>query len=277
LVNILILRLCNYDKSPDHVESAGKFTLNELKSGKRLYSLEAEDEDVTYDDDKNQHLTKFLSQVTLSPDDGLVSYTNNASGLTGDVLVKRDWQMDDVPANRTKVYILTAADGSRFFLFFAFSKDGSHVTLTPTGTWVDDFSASITSAANHSGSNQQPDNNAQPNSKTQPADEDEFDGDSGKSTLQAVAIVSSVAVAVLLTAGCISLVLTKRQGGQQEALPPGQQVAVEAGEVGQKRPSRVGQPSEPEPSESDVDALSSMSELSTTDMESSVAIGQQQP
>jgi hypothetical protein len=27
LVNILILRLCNYDKSPDHVESAGKFTL----------------------------------------------------------------------------------------------------------------------------------------------------------------------------------------------------------------------------------------------------------
>jgi hypothetical protein len=28
LVNILILRLCNYDKSPDHVESAGKFTLN---------------------------------------------------------------------------------------------------------------------------------------------------------------------------------------------------------------------------------------------------------
>jgi hypothetical protein len=29
LVNILILRLCNYDKSPDHVESAGKFTLNE--------------------------------------------------------------------------------------------------------------------------------------------------------------------------------------------------------------------------------------------------------
>jgi hypothetical protein len=29
LVNILILRLCNYDKSPDHVESAGKFTLTE--------------------------------------------------------------------------------------------------------------------------------------------------------------------------------------------------------------------------------------------------------
>jgi hypothetical protein len=28
LVNILILRLCNYDKSPDHVELAGKFTLN---------------------------------------------------------------------------------------------------------------------------------------------------------------------------------------------------------------------------------------------------------
>jgi hypothetical protein len=28
LVNILILRLCNYDKSPDHVESAGKFTLS---------------------------------------------------------------------------------------------------------------------------------------------------------------------------------------------------------------------------------------------------------
>jgi hypothetical protein len=27
LVNILILRLCNYDKSPDHVELAGKFTL----------------------------------------------------------------------------------------------------------------------------------------------------------------------------------------------------------------------------------------------------------
>jgi hypothetical protein len=27
LVNILILRLCNYDKSPDHAESAGKFTL----------------------------------------------------------------------------------------------------------------------------------------------------------------------------------------------------------------------------------------------------------
>jgi hypothetical protein len=27
LVNILILRLCIYDKSPDHVESAGKFTL----------------------------------------------------------------------------------------------------------------------------------------------------------------------------------------------------------------------------------------------------------
>jgi hypothetical protein len=27
LVNILVLRLCNYDKSPDHVESAGKFTL----------------------------------------------------------------------------------------------------------------------------------------------------------------------------------------------------------------------------------------------------------
>jgi hypothetical protein len=33
LVNILILRLCNYDKSPDHVESAGKFTL-------KLYSLD---------------------------------------------------------------------------------------------------------------------------------------------------------------------------------------------------------------------------------------------
>jgi DNA-dependent RNA polymerase auxiliary subunit epsilon len=32
LVNILILRLCNYDKSPDHVESAGKFTLRETKS-----------------------------------------------------------------------------------------------------------------------------------------------------------------------------------------------------------------------------------------------------
>jgi hypothetical protein len=29
LVNIVILRLCNYDKSPDHVESAGKFTLKE--------------------------------------------------------------------------------------------------------------------------------------------------------------------------------------------------------------------------------------------------------
>jgi hypothetical protein len=29
LVNILILRLCNYDKSPDHVESAGKFTLKD--------------------------------------------------------------------------------------------------------------------------------------------------------------------------------------------------------------------------------------------------------
>jgi hypothetical protein len=27
LVNILILRLFNYDKSPDHVESAGKFNL----------------------------------------------------------------------------------------------------------------------------------------------------------------------------------------------------------------------------------------------------------
>jgi hypothetical protein len=31
LVNILILRLCNYDKSPDHVESAGKFTLRKKK------------------------------------------------------------------------------------------------------------------------------------------------------------------------------------------------------------------------------------------------------
>jgi hypothetical protein len=30
LVNLLILRLCNYDKSPDHVESAGKFTLKTL-------------------------------------------------------------------------------------------------------------------------------------------------------------------------------------------------------------------------------------------------------
>jgi hypothetical protein len=30
LVNILILRLCNYDKTPDHVESAGKFTLIHL-------------------------------------------------------------------------------------------------------------------------------------------------------------------------------------------------------------------------------------------------------
>jgi hypothetical protein len=27
LVNILIFRLCNYDKSPDHVESAGKIIL----------------------------------------------------------------------------------------------------------------------------------------------------------------------------------------------------------------------------------------------------------
>jgi hypothetical protein len=32
LVNILVLRLCNYDKSPDHVESAGKFTLRKLAS-----------------------------------------------------------------------------------------------------------------------------------------------------------------------------------------------------------------------------------------------------
>jgi hypothetical protein len=31
LVNILILRLCNYDKSPDHVESADKFTLKKMK------------------------------------------------------------------------------------------------------------------------------------------------------------------------------------------------------------------------------------------------------
>jgi hypothetical protein len=30
LVNILILRLCNYDKSPDHVVSAGKFTLKAI-------------------------------------------------------------------------------------------------------------------------------------------------------------------------------------------------------------------------------------------------------
>jgi hypothetical protein len=25
-----MIRLCNYDKSPNHVESAGKFTLNEV-------------------------------------------------------------------------------------------------------------------------------------------------------------------------------------------------------------------------------------------------------
>jgi hypothetical protein len=36
LVNILILRLCNYDKSPDHVESAGKFTLKYTDKGVRI-------------------------------------------------------------------------------------------------------------------------------------------------------------------------------------------------------------------------------------------------
>jgi hypothetical protein len=32
LVNILILRLCNYDKSPGHVESTGKFTLSHART-----------------------------------------------------------------------------------------------------------------------------------------------------------------------------------------------------------------------------------------------------
>jgi hypothetical protein len=39
LVNILILRLCNYDKSPDHVESAGKFTLSRKTVKKKLIYL----------------------------------------------------------------------------------------------------------------------------------------------------------------------------------------------------------------------------------------------
>jgi hypothetical protein len=34
LVNILILRLCNYDKSPDHDESAGNITLRKDKTSK---------------------------------------------------------------------------------------------------------------------------------------------------------------------------------------------------------------------------------------------------
>jgi hypothetical protein len=43
LINILILRLCNYDKSPDHVESAGKFTLsNSNKTETEEASREAE-------------------------------------------------------------------------------------------------------------------------------------------------------------------------------------------------------------------------------------------
>jgi hypothetical protein len=40
LVNILILRLCNYDKSPDHVESAGTFTLsNGTNHVKQVHAL----------------------------------------------------------------------------------------------------------------------------------------------------------------------------------------------------------------------------------------------
>jgi hypothetical protein len=42
LVNILILRLCNYDKSPDHIESAGKFTLILVEVCIKLASLEVD-------------------------------------------------------------------------------------------------------------------------------------------------------------------------------------------------------------------------------------------
>jgi hypothetical protein len=45
LVNILILRLCNYEKSPDHVESAGKFTLNDQPE---IQTMSAETDTGTY-------------------------------------------------------------------------------------------------------------------------------------------------------------------------------------------------------------------------------------
>jgi hypothetical protein len=47
LVNFLILRLCNYDKSPDHVESAGKVTLKEQISDDRGANSDEENKDRT--------------------------------------------------------------------------------------------------------------------------------------------------------------------------------------------------------------------------------------
>jgi hypothetical protein len=75
LVNILILRLCNYDKSPDHVESAGKFTLTKMAFKTHQYyaiylfvsAVKSNSGSARHVEHRKSNTTSSLSPFVLNP------------------------------------------------------------------------------------------------------------------------------------------------------------------------------------------------------------------
>jgi hypothetical protein len=225
----------NVDEFPTRCSNKAvplSFPVSELTAGKAVLTFNTEDGDTADDYEKSQSAQKFLRSLTLTPDDGLLTYEPSEINKvwSGVVKVKRDWQLEDVPDSRVKVYNLNATNISCYTLTFSFSKDGTRVEVQHIAPDKNNTTTTTTTLAHGSVSDPNPtstidtDDSDEANITTPHHDNathvpivkgdsefDSFGPFSGKSQMQTAMVTGGIAMMVLAAGLCLVLVVARRR------------------------------------------------------------------